>query len=342
MPAAVRIMADAMAGGDTKKLFKMMEEGKLDPNEALPKFAMELEAKIAGGWDKYTQTSRYKQNIANVELENQFMAMNASGGTSGWFKIWSTFAETLPKMRPLFIAAGQGFDFLAGKFQGLGDIIGAFSSIVGQIQKITSSTEDMSARVGQLAPFLAAFWKRAFAPLYGAYLIIQDIAGYSMGMKSVTGMAFDFMQGKGEHAPKNAPTSLMKSNPYAGQIMGGAVFNAKTKYDTDRSLSSALKFGLYSSVNTHAERYLRPIVDLNTWLFSPNTYSSSMRLTPEAQMMSTINNVAYGGMGNKGVGMPNFDITINAQTNDPQELANLVTKTITNQAVPFLLRNNGE
>lgn len=338
MPAAVRIMAEAVAGGDTKKLFKMMEAGQLDPNEALPKFAMELEARSAGGWNKYRQTSRYKQNISAVALEDQFMLMNKSGGNSAWFKIWSTFADTLPRMAPLFKAAGQAADFFAGKFQGLGDIIGGLSAIVGQVQGITYATEDMSNRLAQLAPFLAAFWKRAFAPLYGAYLIIQDIAGYSMGMKSVTGMAFDFMQGKGAHASALAPQNIRQSNPYEGKPFAGLAFNAMKQEQASGDIMSTVKHGFWRS----ASFLYNPYVDLGKMLFTPNVDNNMVRLTPESQMNAAINNVAYGGKGAQGLGMPNFNITINAETNDPQELANIVTKTISSQTIPFLLRNNGE
>lgn len=340
MPAAVRIMADAMTGGDTKKLFKMMELGQLDPNTALPKFAMELEARASGGWNNYRNTSRYKQNMSSVALEDNFMLMNQSGGTSAWFRVWSTFAETLPKMAPLFRATGQAMDFLGQKFQGLGDIVGGVSALVGQIQGITYSTEDMSARLGHLAPFLAAFWKRAFAPLYGAYLIIQDIAGYSMGMKSVTGMAFDFLQGKNSTSP-TAPKSVTRVNPYAGEIGSGAVWDAHKKMQTDNTFYNRLDFLSKRTGSVVAEHMFRPIIDVSTWALSPNRDANQIRLTPQAQMDSIINNVAFGG--NTGVGgMPNFNITINSDSNDPQHLANLVTKAITTQTIPFLLRNNGE
>jgi hypothetical protein len=340
MPAAVRIMADAMTGGDTKKLFKMMEDGQLDPNVALPKFAMELEAKAAGGWSKYSKTSRYKQNLASVALEDQFLLMNQSGGNSAWFKVWSTFADTLPKMAPLFRAAGQGFDYFADKFRGVGDIISGIGMFTGQIQKMTSSTEDMSARIGQLAPFLAAAWKKSFAPLYGAYLIIQDIAGYSMGMKSVTGMAFDYLQGKGGDK-LNAPKNLARVNPWQGQLAGGAVFAAKTKYEQTGTGLDALRYYGARVGNAGMEHMLRPIIDFSTWALSPNTEANRIRLTPQAQMDSIINNIAYGG--NTGVGgLPPINVTINSANNDPQHLANLVTKEITTRTIPFLLRNNGE
>ena len=333
------MLADIATGGSTKELFKQMEAGQLDPNILLPKLAAEMEKKARQGEARWRGTSGYQQGISEKAMEDNLKVFATSGGDAGFIKIWSTFAETLPKMRPLFIAAGQGFDFFAGKFQGLGDVIGAFSSIVGQIQKITSSTEDMSARVGQLAPFLAAFWKRAFAPIYGAYLIIQDIAGYSMGMKSVTGMAFDFMQGK--TTPKGVPQLINKeSNPYYGQALAVPAWEAKKAWEKNPTGWNTVKFGALDFANAITQLG----VDAGTWMFSPLKSSNLTRLTPEAEARAMFEKLTFGGVGSeyRNGGLPNFDITINAQTNDPQELANIVTRTISNQAVPFLLRNNGE
>jgi len=339
-PGVIRMLAGVATNGDTKELFKQMEAGKLDPNILLPKLAAEMEKVAKKGEGKWKNSAGFQQDLAEKKLEDSLKVFSSSGGNSGWLKIWTTFAETLPKMAPLFRAAGQGFDYFADKFRGVGDIISGIGMFTGQIQKMTSSTEDMSARIGQLAPFLAAAWKKSFAPLYGAYLIIQDIAGYSMGMKSVTGMAFDYLQGKGGDK-LNAPKNLARINPWQGQLAGGAVFAAKTKYEQTGTGLDALRYYGARVGNAGMEHMLRPIIDFSTWALSPNTESNRIRLTPQAQMDSIINNIAYGG--NTGVGgLPPINVTINSANNDPQHLANLVTKEITTRTIPFLLRNNGE
>lgn len=332
-PGVIKMLADVATGGSTKELFKQMEAGKLDPNILLPKLAAEMEKKAAQGEKRWRGSSVFQQGLSEKRLEDQLKMFAGSGGQSGFLKIWTTFAETLPKMAPLFRAAGQAFDFFAGKFQGLGDIIGALSAIVGQVQGITYATEDMSNRLGQLAPFLAAFWKRAFAPLYGAYLIIQDIAGYSMGMKSVTGMAFDFMQNKGQFAPKN-PTGA--ANPYEGKPFGGTVFQYTKEGGSSGSIADKGRFAFWRT----ASALYSPYVDLGEMLFTPNRDTNQMRINPEA----VVNNMAYGGTGGNKSPMSNpiFNLTFNGVSGDHQDLANIVTKTISSQTIPFLLRNNGE
>lgn len=194
LPAAIKIMADAVAGGDTKKLIKMMKAGEVDPKTALLKFAIKLEERAAGGVEQYKHTTRAQKNFARVAAEDQVINFGKEGGNEGFYRIWKTIADTLNKSTNTVKALAQAFSGLSrivavfGKvLQGLDTAFGWFYKLPDQLQAIGRIAALVFIGMTFKAKVLGGVLARAFWPLTAAYLVLQDIWGYLHGMDSVTG-----------------------------------------------------------------------------------------------------------------------------------------------------------
>lgn len=110
MPAAVRLMADAMTGGDTKALIKMMENGELDPNTALPKFFEEMRKRSEHMLPEYFKTSRFAQGSMNKAAEDQFKRFAKGGGDAGFARLFNSLATVMKEASPAVDAMAKGFN----------------------------------------------------------------------------------------------------------------------------------------------------------------------------------------------------------------------------------------
>ena len=110
MPAAVRIMADAMTGGDTKALIKMMENGELDPNSALPKFFEEMRKRSEHMLPEYFKSTRFAEGSMNKAAEDQFKRFAKGGGDAGFARLFNSFAAALKEASPAVDAMAKGFN----------------------------------------------------------------------------------------------------------------------------------------------------------------------------------------------------------------------------------------
>lgn len=92
MPMAMQIMADAVAGGDMKKLSKMMEQGQVDPIEALPKFFAALKKEAAPFLQDFYKTIARNRGTAEKATEDwmkKFLGGGVSEGLADFFKVWT-------------------------------------------------------------------------------------------------------------------------------------------------------------------------------------------------------------------------------------------------------------
>ena len=110
MPAAVRIMADAMTGGDTKALIKMMENGELDPNSALPKFFEEMRKRSEHMLPEYFKSTRFAEGSMNKAAEDQFKRFAKGGGDAGFARLFNSLATALKEASPAVDAMAKGFN----------------------------------------------------------------------------------------------------------------------------------------------------------------------------------------------------------------------------------------
>jgi tape measure domain-containing protein len=249
LPAAIRIMADAMTNGDTKALFAMMQAGKLDPTIALPRFATKLEERAAGGMEKYQKTQRAQQNFTRVALEDQIVNFGKAGGNEGFFRVWKTFAKTLQGMSGLVRGLAGAFKALVGGIEVVGttiqfvsNIFDIFYKLPSEIQTVGNTFALMAGAMMVKASLLGKALGKAFWPLTAALLAIEDIYLGLSGVDSLTKRAMDLLgnsnksgEGVWKRPALNIPTSKDKATPFLrrsldGMGEAGFGFDAKLAY----------------------------------------------------------------------------------------------------------------
>lgn len=95
LPPVVKLMAEAVAEGDTKKLFKMMERGELDPNKVLPIFFDLLGKKAEPFMEDYYKTLLYQRRRYAVAEEDWFKSFMSKGGEQGLTHLYDVLASTM-------------------------------------------------------------------------------------------------------------------------------------------------------------------------------------------------------------------------------------------------------
>ena len=189
MPAAVKIMARVAAGGDTKKLFKMMEKGELDPNKYLPLFFRELDIESAGGMDAYRNSIRGSQNFAAVEFENALGVFGKGGGNQGLINFWKDSTEIIKQLTPSIERLGGAFKVLSGAATGVGyTLAGIANSFTSLLDGQSSFTGWATAIAGGFGLIATRVGRLTFG-LTALVLLLEDIAVYNRGGKSLIGEA---------------------------------------------------------------------------------------------------------------------------------------------------------
>lgn len=250
LPAAVRIMAEAVTNGDTVKLLALMKAGKLDPNVVLPKFAIELESRAAGGIEKYRKTTRAQQNFSRVALEDQIINFGKEGGNKGFFRIWKSFADTLKNSSNIVKLLADGFGALSRVVQAFGNTLQVIDTILGKFYELPAQFQvlgNIAALVftGMIfkAKVLGGVLARAFWPLTAIYLVMQDIWGYMHGMDSVTGDIVKAFGSKDVAAARSAttPTGITVDNTLNRKVDPNSRFAAaKRLRDAERQNAASL------------------------------------------------------------------------------------------------------
>lgn len=89
LPPVIRLAADVAAGGDTKKLFEMMEKGLLDPNTLIPAITKRMKEESDPIMESFWESLRYHQGLSQRTRQNfikQFLKEGAEEGLTTWFK----------------------------------------------------------------------------------------------------------------------------------------------------------------------------------------------------------------------------------------------------------------
>lgn len=177
-------MADAV-GVDTKTLFKMVENGQIDPNIYLPKLAEEMAKKAAQGEGKWRGSLGYQQDLAAVLFEEQVRKSGEYGGSKAFLNIWTEINRMLSNSDSLARAFGQTMEWASEVFAGFGDIVVLSNDALSKMQKLSPELQDGLTTAGAAVLLAWSPWLRAMS---AAYLVLEDFAGYRQGKKSVTGM----------------------------------------------------------------------------------------------------------------------------------------------------------
>jgi tape measure domain-containing protein len=110
LPPVVRLMADVAAGGDVKKLNKMMEQGQLDPNIHLPLLFDRLKEEAAPFMERYFKGSRFAQGKMDKAAEDQMRLFSKAGGEEGFSRIFRTVTDLLKESDRLTASMANGFN----------------------------------------------------------------------------------------------------------------------------------------------------------------------------------------------------------------------------------------
>ena len=105
LPPVVRMMAEAVTGGDIKALNKMMERGELDPSKHLPLLFKAMRENAQPFMDQYFKTITFWQGKAQKNQEDWVKRFLNSGGTdaiAGFYKTWSqVIGDSIPAAETL-------------------------------------------------------------------------------------------------------------------------------------------------------------------------------------------------------------------------------------------------
>lgn len=180
-------MAKVAAGGDTKKLFKMMEKGQLDPNKYLPLFFQELEIQSAGGMDAYRNSIRGSQNFAGVSFENILGAFGGGGGNQGLINFWKDMKNIMDDLVPTAKQLGAAFKVVSGAVTGLAYSVSYIVGSFGKLLEGQSSFTGWAAAIGGAFALIGTRMGRMTLGLGLLVGLLEDIAVYNRGGKSLIG-----------------------------------------------------------------------------------------------------------------------------------------------------------
>ena len=108
LPPVIRLAADVAAGGDTKKLFKMMEDGLLDPNTLIPAITKRMREDSDKEMGAFWESLRYNQGMAlraQQEFTRKFLESGGEKGLTRFFETWSTIVKNSMESTELLGAA---------------------------------------------------------------------------------------------------------------------------------------------------------------------------------------------------------------------------------------------
>jgi hypothetical protein len=327
-------MANAATNGDVPELFAMMKRGEVDINKVLPRFFQEVEAQAAGGWDKYRQTTRYQQGQTSFQFEEQLRNFGSFGGNQAFFQIWKSFADTLPKSTELVKALAGAFQGFARGVEGAGKIIVMLNDGFKAFNELSPEVKDGLETIGLAAILLGTRLGRAFLPLTAAFLILEDIATYRQGGKSITGLAM----GENYTDYSGVPTNI--KNPLAGkrvvtplESLNGLPTAQAMTVSQNRLASGQL--GMWEQTKETANWWglaLGNIWQSTADLFQGSSGAATMPLTRGASIDAMVNQMAYGGQIPQGVspsGSGNtYNVNISTPSDDPQEHGQLFVRAV--------------
>lgn len=191
-PAAIQLMAEAVAGGDTEKLMKMMEEGEIRSLEALPKFAKILarQARVGGALTEAMKTSLAEQMRFNNTFNDLVMEFSDAGFEKGQAGIFRTMATFFEEMLPLLRGFGESWKYVEGVLRvPLGLLVDLSTGIEKLSEKIDVSKGAIIG-LGTIFSLLLFPLTRTFTIISFGLLLLEDFTAFLTGRGSAIGKFF--------------------------------------------------------------------------------------------------------------------------------------------------------
>lgn len=294
MPAAVKIAADAM-GVEVKALMKMMEEGKLDPNELLPKMAKEMDklTRKNDAYNKSLATSRVAQGRMKFWFEDFVSTFTKGGGESGYARIFNSIADFFKEGTSLATTMGKAWDRLSQIVRGLiGGLEVLGRGFVILAEKLGLSTEALAMLAGAAlvaaAPFGVillsitallmvlddldrwakgkdSFFKDIFAPLG---IDIEEFKTLALSLVTIAGAAKLFAAGGGFAAAGKALATSASSGLVAAFATNGAVAVAGLSFAGAVGVAIGTALNSYMADNAEWQGFWGGLFERIDWLIA--------------------------------------------------------------------------
>lgn len=184
-------MADAVAGGDTRLLGKMMERGELKPAEVLPKFFALMEERAQQGWGTYQQSIAYQQGQAGYQFSNLIKAFTFNGGEQGFVNMWKMVQQSLKEMLPLAKRLGESFFDISKNFENITNLIRLASKLMSEEGDIFAP---WTKSLLNFAALVSSKFYRIFYVMDKIMMFAEDFMAYKAGESSHIG---DVLNGGG-------------------------------------------------------------------------------------------------------------------------------------------------
>lgn len=188
-PAAIQLMAEAVAGGDTEKLFEMMEKGEVKSLEALPKFAeiLSRQARVGGALTKAMKTSLAEQMRFNNTFNDLVMFFSESGFEEGQAGIFRTMADFFKEMKPLLQGFGEAWNYVGSVIRIPLGLLVDMGRGLETLSRWTGATKGELTALATVFGLLAFPLTRTLTLILGAFAVLEDFTAFLSGRGSLLG-----------------------------------------------------------------------------------------------------------------------------------------------------------
>ena len=194
LPPIVRLMADVAAGGDTKKLNKMMEMGQLDPNVHLPLLFARLKEEAEPLLPKYFKTSVFAQGFMGKKFEDLLKTFGEKGGDEGFARFFKMVGDAASKLAPVVEALGRAFNWLTKQLEAPLLVLGDLGTHFENLQTTMNALHPDAMKFAAVGTLLMTSWGRLAAVFSGVFLVLEDISAGVLGYDSYTKDFFTFLE----------------------------------------------------------------------------------------------------------------------------------------------------
>lgn len=194
LPPIVRLMADVAAGGDTKKLNKMMEMGQLDPNVHLPLLFARLREEAQPLLHKYFKTSVFAQGFMGKKFEDLLKTFGEKGGDEGFARFFKMVGDAASKLTPVVEALGRAFNWLTKQLEAPLLVLGDLGTHFENLQTTMNALHPDAMKFAAVGTLLMTSWGRLAAVFSGVFLVLEDISAGVLGYDSYTKDFFTFLE----------------------------------------------------------------------------------------------------------------------------------------------------
>lgn len=188
-PAAIQLMAEAVAGGDTEKLFEMMEKGEVRSLEALPRFAeiLSRQARVGGALTEAMKTSLAEQMRFNNSFNDMVVLFSKAGFEEGQAGIFKIMRDFMLNMTPLIEGFGEAWQYVGNLLRiplGLLHDVGVGLSVLSDN---TGIAKGKLVAFGTYLGLLALPLTRTVTLITTGLAVLEDFTAFLSGRKSLLG-----------------------------------------------------------------------------------------------------------------------------------------------------------